>query len=162
MSYVDGHLLPGETVAFRTRMHWKVYVGPLLLSLLIAIPLIIWAFKSDNKALAPLPLILIPIVLLPAWVRRRSSEFAVTNKRVIAKVGVMQTRSVELLLGKVEGIAVNQGMSGKIFGFGEVVITGSGGTKEEFAGIQAPLDFRQAVQAATDASMGAARDSRSA
>jgi uncharacterized membrane protein YdbT with pleckstrin-like domain len=162
MSYVDGHLLPGETVAFRTRMHWKVYVGPLLLSLLVAIPLVIWALKSDNKVLALLPPILIPIALLPAWVRRRSSEFAVTNKRVIAKVGVMQTRSVELLLGKVEGIAVNQGLSGKIFGFGEVVITGSGGTKEDFAGIQAPLDFRQAVQAATDASMGSARDSRSA
>jgi uncharacterized membrane protein YdbT with pleckstrin-like domain len=154
MSYVDGHLLPGETVAFKTRTHWKIYVGPALFSLLIVVPLFIWALTAENKAIALLPLVLIPIAFAPAYFRRRSSEFAVTSKRVIAKVGVFQTRSVELLLGKVEGIAVNQGVWGKLFGYGEVVITGSGGTKEEFAGIQAPLDFRQAVQAATDASSG--------
>jgi membrane protein YdbS with pleckstrin-like domain len=155
MSYVDRHLLPGETVAFKTKTHWKVYVGPAVFSILVAIPLSIWALTSENKAIALLPLVLIPIAFVPAYFRRRSSEFAVTTKRVIAKVGVFQTRSVELLLGKVEGIAVNQGVGGKLFGYGEVVITGSGGTKEEFAGIQAPLDFRQAVQAATDASSGA-------
>ena len=74
-----------------------------------------------------------------------------TTKRVIVKIGVLQTRSVELLLGKVEGITVNQGLGGKLFGYGEIVITGSGGTKEQFSGIQSPFDFRRAVQTATDA-----------
>jgi hypothetical protein len=30
------------------------------------------------------------------------------------------------------------------------VVTGSGGTEESFAGIQAPLELRRAVQSATD------------
>jgi uncharacterized membrane protein YdbT with pleckstrin-like domain len=99
-------------------------------------------------AVAP---VLVAIILLAgAKVRRGSFEYAVTSKRVIAKVGVMQTRSVELMLGKVEGITVNQGLGGRLFGYGQVVITGSGGTKESFDGIQAPFDFRRAVQAATD------------
>jgi uncharacterized membrane protein YdbT with pleckstrin-like domain len=90
------------------------------------------------------------VVIGIAWLRRRSSEFAVTNKRVIIKLGVLTTRSIELLLSKVEGIAVEQSFSGRILGYGGIVVTGSGGTKEPFEGIQSPLDFRQAVQAATD------------
>jgi uncharacterized membrane protein YdbT with pleckstrin-like domain len=90
--------------------------------------------------------------------RRRSSEFAVTNKRVIIKLGVLNTRSIELLLPKIEGIEVTQSLSGRLFGYGEIIVTGSGGTREPFEGIQGPLDFRQAVQAATDSGgSGAAR-----
>jgi uncharacterized membrane protein YdbT with pleckstrin-like domain len=56
---------------------------------------------------------------------------------------------MELLLSKIEGITVTQSLSGRVFGYGEIVVTGSGGTQEPFDSIQAPLDFRQAVQAAT-------------
>jgi hypothetical protein len=66
------------------------------------------------------------------------------------KVGALTTRSYELLLSKVEGIAVNQRLLGKVFGYGNIVVTGSGGTQEPFADIQKPLEFRHAVQAVTD------------
>jgi len=56
---------------------------------------------------------------------------------------------MELLLPKIEGITVSQSLMGRMFGFGEIVVTGSGGTQEPFDNIQSPLDFRQAVQAAT-------------
>ena len=79
-------------------------------------------------------------------------EYVITNKRVIIKLGVLNTRSIELLLPKVEGIEVTQSLTGRLFGYGEIIVTGSGGTKELFEGIQTPLDFRQAVQAATDSS----------
>jgi hypothetical protein len=35
--------------------------------------------------------------------------------------------------------------------YGDIVITGSGGTHEEFHDIQSPLTFRRAVQTVTDA-----------
>ena len=98
----------------------------------------------------PLPAAAALGVLLAAFIRRWTSEFAVTNKRVILKLGVLNTRSVELLLPKIEGITVTQSLPGRLFGFGGIVVTGSGGTQEAFTGIQAPLDFRQAVQAAAE------------
>lgn len=151
MSYVDRHLLPGETVTYRTRLHWRVYLLPGIFVLLVLLPLtIILALSTDIKLLALLPAVAGIVVLAIAWLRRRGSEFAVTNKRVIIKLGVLSSRSIELLLSKVEGIAVEQSFSGRIFGYGGIVVTGSGGTKEPFEGIQSPLDFRQAVQAATD------------
>ena len=150
MGYIDRHLLPGEAVSYRTKLHWKVYVGPLLLVLLVLVPLGILALASEHQILAVIPGIAAIVVLLIAFIKRQSSEFAVTNKRVILKLGVFNTRSVELLLSKVEGIAVTQSLGGRLFGFGAIVVTGSGGTQEPFTGIQAPLDFRQAVQAATE------------
>ena len=33
MSYIDGNLLVGERVVFRTRLHWKMLVAPLLFAL---------------------------------------------------------------------------------------------------------------------------------
>ncbi|TMI03740.1 MAG: PH domain-containing protein [Betaproteobacteria bacterium] len=60
------------------------------------------------------------------------------------------TRSIELLLNKIEAIAVEQTLVGRMFGYGDIVITGSGGTKEAFSRIQSPLEFRRAVQSVAD------------
>lgn len=149
MSYIDTHLLAGEVVRYRTRLHWKIFVVPVLVAL-VMVALALWAISAERRVLAIPPIAIALILLGAGWVRRHSSEFAVTNKRVIIKLGVLTTRSMELLLPKIEGIAVTQSLWGRLFGFGEIVVTGSGGTQEPFDGIQSPLDFRQAVQAATD------------
>ncbi|TMG81833.1 MAG: PH domain-containing protein, partial [Betaproteobacteria bacterium] len=75
-------------------------------------------------------------------------------KRVLMKVGVFTTRSIELLLSKVEAITVHQSLTGRLLGYGDIVLTGSGGTNEPFSTIQSPLAFRNAVQAASDARIG--------
>jgi uncharacterized membrane protein YdbT with pleckstrin-like domain len=150
MSYIDKHLLPGETVTYRTRLHWKVYLLPALFTLLICVPLVVLALNSTQHLLALIPVAAALLSWIRPWLERRSSEFAVTNKRVIIKLGFFSTRSVELLLSKIEGISVTQSLMGRMMGFGEIVVTGSGGTQERFDHIQAPLDFRQAVQAATE------------
>lgn len=148
MSYITTHLLPGEVITYRTRLHWKIFVVPVLIAL-VMLALALWAMSANRRLIAVAPLAIGVIVIFAAWIRRRSSEFAVTNKRVIIKLGVMSTRSMELLLSKIEGITVTQSLTGRIFGYGEIIVTGSGGTQEPFDSIQAPLDFRQAVQAAT-------------
>jgi len=149
MSYVEKHLLPGETVAFRTTLHWKVYLLPTIAAIIL-LAMAVGVLASDNKPVAALPALLAVLAIFVPYLRRQFAEFAVTNKRVIVKLGVTNTRSVELLLSKVEGITVNQGLGGKLFGYGEIVITGTGGTPEVFAGIQSPFEFRRAVQVATD------------
>jgi uncharacterized membrane protein YdbT with pleckstrin-like domain len=150
MSYVERHLLTGEAVSFRTRLHWKVFLLPVFAVVLLLVPLTVLALSSTTKLLALLPVAVAFFVLAVPYLKRRCSEFAVTNKRVIIKLGVLRTRSIELLLPKIEGITVTQSLGGRLFGYGEIVVIGTGGTQEPFAGIQAPLDFRQAVQAATD------------
>ncbi|HLB87563.1 MAG TPA: PH domain-containing protein [Terriglobales bacterium] len=74
------------------------------------------------------------------------AEFGVTNKRVLAKVGTVSCRSMEILLTKVEGMSVNQGILGRILGYGAIVVNGTGGTKERFGMVAEPFDFRKRVQ----------------
>jgi len=151
MSYVDQHLLPGEVVNYRTRVHWKLFIVPALVIVLVLLPLTIVVLVSKMKALAIFPLLIAAALVAVQHVKRRSAEFAVTNKRVIVKLGIVNTRSIELLLAKVEGVEVMQSVWGRMLGYGDIVVTGSGGTHERFASIQAPLAFRQAVHAAADA-----------
>ena len=150
MSYIDGNLLEGEHVVFRTRLHWKLLVGPALFLLVtLAVPAWLYLQHSWTEWALIAPAVGL-IVLLAAIVKRASSDFAVTNKRVMMKTGIFNTRSVELLLGKIEAIAVDQTLAGRMFGYGNIVVTGSGGTEEAFSDIQAPLEFRRAVQSVTD------------
>ena len=159
MSYIDANLLPGERVVFRTRLHWKLLVGPFVFLLVTLVP-VAWLYWQGPWT----PWILLApafglLVLAAAIVRRQSSDFAVTTKRVMMKTGIFSTRSVELLLGKIEAIAVNQTLAGRLLGYGDIVVTGSGGTEEAFGDIQAPLAFRRAVQSVTDTASSAGRGS---
>jgi uncharacterized membrane protein YdbT with pleckstrin-like domain len=145
MSYVEKNLMPGEQIEYRANLHWLVFILPTLL--LIAA---IWLFFSLGGTVAKfLAVILIVGVLvtgLHALVERMTSEFAVTNKRVLIKTGLIRRHSLETLLGKVESIGVSQSILGRILGFGTIVISGTGGSKEPFHRIANPMMFRRRVQ----------------
>lgn len=160
MSYIDGNLLAGEQVVFRTRLHWKLLVWPLIIAVATALlmPVLLWQGYWNNLALIAPGVGL--LVLLAAIIRRQSSDFAITNKRVMMKLGVFSTRSVEILLSKIEAIAVHQSLLGRMFDYGDIVVTGTGGTEESFSNIQAPMQLRRAVQSVTDGQpIGGARPS---
>lgn len=151
MSYIDGNLLAGERVVYRTRLYWLLFLGPIALLAFLSVP-IVWLLATRNwNNLAWLPIMVTVLVLLGAIVKWQTSDFAVTNKRVVMKVGVFSTRSIELLLSKIEAIAVHQSVLGRVFSYGDIVLTGTGGTHESFSNIQSPLTFRRAVQSVTDA-----------
>lgn len=75
-----------------------------------------------------------------------SSEFGVTNRRVLIAVKLLGQRSLEIMLPKIEGIGVSQGLFGTILGYGTIVVIGTGGTKEPFPKIAGPQEFRRQVQ----------------
>jgi uncharacterized membrane protein YdbT with pleckstrin-like domain len=78
--------------------------------------------------------------------KRNATEMAVTNKRVLIKQGVFGRRTLEILLQKIESIAVEESMSGRILGFGTVIVRGTGGTPEPFKKMAHPLEFRRHVE----------------
>jgi uncharacterized membrane protein YdbT with pleckstrin-like domain len=149
MSYVDPHFLRDEIVIYRTQLHWKVFIIPIAVTVIFLAVFVLTVAKTGYRHLELLLLIPAVFFILNAFITRRSSEFAVTNKRVIMKAGVIQTSSLEILLNKVEALAVNQTLLGKMLNYGDIIITGSGGTKELYKGIEDPLAFRKAVQEAT-------------
>lgn len=146
MGYVDNHLLPGEEVVHRGHLHKIVYVVPVLVASVFMAGSAL-AFLAQNYPLAVGGLMASLVPLTWGQILYTSSEFAVTNKRVIIKVGFIKRRTLETLLNKVEGIEVNQSVFARIVNFGTIAVTGTGGTREEFRNIAAPLEFRRQVQA---------------
>jgi uncharacterized membrane protein YdbT with pleckstrin-like domain len=142
MSYVDNSLIPDEQVVFRARLNKIIFLPPIVL-----LAISIWLFSYGVPLGGESVLAVAVLWGLVKYVDYASSEFAVTNKRVIIKVGVLRRRTVEMLNTKVEAVAVDQGILGRIFGYGNIVVTGTGGTNEPFNGISSPLEFRRAVQA---------------
>jgi len=80
------------------------------------------------------------------FVRRSATEMAVTNKRVIVKSGLANRRTIELLLSRIESIAIEEPALGRLLGYGTVIVRGTGGTPEVFPQIARPLEFREQVQ----------------
>ena len=85
-------------------------------------------------------------VLAIAIIRRNATEMAVTNKRIIIKVGFLTKRTVELFLSKVESVGVEQTLAGRVMGYGSMAVRGTGGTNEPFHHVANPLEFRRQVQ----------------
>lgn len=166
MSYITKNLVPGETLLFETRHHWIVLLGPLLLASLLGIPavtLLIDAVAAKNghgdlpaleSSIGPGGMtmfgavLLIIAVIIFAWgvAKRNATVMAVTNRRVLIKTGMASRRTLDLMLNKVESIGVVETFMGRIFGYGSVVIHGTGGTPESFVMIAHPQQFRQSVQ----------------
>jgi uncharacterized membrane protein YdbT with pleckstrin-like domain len=159
LSYAEKHLIAGETVHYETRLHWIVMVGHALiaavLTLVGAVALLVPA-SSLNSATTTYSgglrwagigcLLAAAIFFGIGLVRRNATEMAVTNKRVIVKSGLADRRTIELLLQRIESIAVEEPALGRILGYGTVIVRGTGGTPEVFPQIARPLEFREQVQ----------------
>jgi uncharacterized membrane protein YdbT with pleckstrin-like domain len=142
MGYVESNLLPNEKITYRAKLHWIIYTLP------ATVFVIALAVALGGGAWIAAVLAVIGFVLfLPPWIKSSSSEFAITNKRVLIKVGLIRRHSLELLLQKVEGIGVDQSILGRILGYGTITVSGVGGTKEPFQMISNPMEFRRQVQA---------------
>lgn len=150
MSYVDSQLLPGETVQYRGHLNKSMYAIPgVFLALAVVTIAIPGAIRVQGSWYLVLSWVVIAAIAY-AWCKVifNASEFAVTTKRVVIKVGIIRRRTLETMLSKVEGIEVDQTVAGRMFNYGTLVVTGTGGTKEAFKRISHPLEFRRQVQAA--------------
>jgi uncharacterized membrane protein YdbT with pleckstrin-like domain len=158
LSFVERHLIAGETVQYETRLHWIVMfqhiVGAGFLDL-FAVALLVFSFRSRHSPGAMSAILFwVAIVALLASgaavasgaLKRSATEMALTNKRVIVKTGIATRRTIELMLTRIESIVVEEPTLGRMLGFGTVIIRGTGGTPEVFEKIAHPLEFRERVQ----------------
>jgi uncharacterized membrane protein YdbT with pleckstrin-like domain len=140
-SYVRSNLIAGEEVVYETGLHPIVYLPPAAMIFGgIALGFIV------NPSIGAVVLGFGVLSLVGAWIRQWASEFAVTNRRVIVKVGFISRRTIEINMSKVESVEVNQDIFARMLGYGTIVVIGTGGTKEPFSLIDDPLAFRRAVQ----------------
>ena len=89
---------------------------------------------------------LIPAILI--WLGWRNTEQGVTNKRVIYKHGIISRKTDEIKLSAVESIIIKQGILGRIFGFGTVIVTGRGAGDVTIKWMTDPMRVKREIESA--------------
>jgi uncharacterized membrane protein YdbT with pleckstrin-like domain len=158
MSYITSTLIPGEKVIYQTRLHWVVMFGHLVLGCLFlaGAGALAYFYWSERNIYGVNTLHVIEggvavlflagfITILIGMVRRNATELAVTSRRVVVKQGLVSRRTIEMLLSKIETIEVTESTTGRIMGYGTILLIGTGGTSEPFSKIAHPLELRSEV-----------------
>jgi len=149
MRYVRRVLQPGETIVYATQLHPVIYWRAVLL-LIIAVILAAAAWKTADNNNLSLALWIAAAIFglqtlssaLRAFIRRASTELAVTDQRVIYKTGLLGRHTLEMARAKVESVTVDQTLSGRMSGYGTVTVRGVGSAFEPIRNIADPLTFR--------------------
>jgi uncharacterized membrane protein YdbT with pleckstrin-like domain len=142
MGFVESNLMPNEKILYRARFHWMIFFWPAVFLFCTL------SGYTSSKDAGNAFLILTILTGVHSFIVYSTSEFAVTNKRVLAKFGAIRRTSMDILLPKVESVLANQGLLGRMFGYGTIVVRGSGGTANPFPKISNPMELRNQVHLA--------------
>ena len=120
-------------------MHFIAFL-PAIVLILIAI-----IFRS-NDTVSELFVILGIVAFILNLINFYTSEFGITDKRIVIKTGALRKKIIDLQYGQIESIQYNQGILGGILGYGVIKITGSGGTNFKFPNISNANEFKNQAQ----------------
>jgi len=125
----------GERVLWYGRRSFKSLIGWIILGILT-----IWIFG--------LGILFFIVAILKWW----QTEYAITNKRVYSKTGIISRTVHDAPLEKVTDATFHQSFLGRLLNFGTVGINtaGMGGYEVRFTGVSDPVKARAKVQTATD------------
>jgi uncharacterized membrane protein YdbT with pleckstrin-like domain len=124
MSYIEESLSAGEKVEGLFRLHWFAWA-----------PVALWA----------LLVITLPVALY-VYLQLKFTEQGVTNKRVILKRGVIGRQTEEMKVTSIETVEIDQGVLGRIFGYGTVKVTGRGISDVVFRGVDDPMAVKRRIE----------------
>jgi len=129
MGYIQDSLSDGEEVRALFKLHWVARTW-----------LIIWIVLA-------IPTVGITLLLaLWEWLKLRNIEQGVTNKRVILKRGIISRKTEEMKVSSIETVEIIQGVMGRIFGYGNIKVTGRGLSDVIFIKINDPMDVKRKIE----------------
>jgi uncharacterized membrane protein YdbT with pleckstrin-like domain len=129
MNYIEQSLSDGEKIEGLFKLHWFAWV-----------PLALWII------VIPFTFGITLIFALYEFLRLRFLEQGVTNKRIILKKGIISRKTEEMKIKSIETVEIDQGVFGRIFGFGTVKITGRGISDVMFKGIDNPMSVKRQIE----------------
>ncbi len=164
MSHIDQNLLAGENIIHKAKLHWIVYIKPIIWAV-IGLSVIFILYANEDKFLeyeevngdglavvflVGLIIFIKAIVnLISRFIARMSTELVVTNKRLIIKTGFIRRDTKELHHSKVESLSVNQSFIGRMLNYGTVYV-GTSGHGSYYPRIAGPLKFRREAMEVMD------------
>jgi uncharacterized membrane protein YdbT with pleckstrin-like domain len=127
-----------------TRLHWISLISRY--AVLALVPALILLSNPELRVYAAALLCAAVFITLARTVRWLNSSLVITTERVVSTTGALSRNTIELFLDRIEGIAIHQSLLGRIFGFGDLLVSGTGSFKERFQCIPRPRQVRDTIQ----------------
>lgn len=166
--YVDTALSAGEPILYDAKVHWAVFLFPILwtLAVVAAVAAVLAFFPKfvptldfslDNIS-GKIWVIVVAVFVafkviggLPyAIIYFYNSDFVLTDRRVMSKFGLLSRTTSEQRLSKVESIHVYQSFLGRLLNFGNITVTGTGSSTTTFGPMVDPIACKRAIEAQLD------------
>lgn len=136
-TYIEQNLGKDEVLISKSRVHWVTLILRVVVAFIVykicewVIALFI-SFLSlifkDMPVYVIVNVIVALLVILPPILQMFTTDLAFTNKKVLGKIGIINTKSLDSPLNKINNVSVSSGLGGKIFGYGTIIITTSSGS----------------------------------
>ena len=158
-SYVTKVLMPDEQIIYAATLHWIMYLHGLAITICGGLmgfysqPVLTVLFgeRLGAQFTKPVSMVAMLIVLtgsallFGAYMRQISTELVVTNKRLIAKYGFISFTTFEILVNRITGANFDQSITGRLLGFGTVLVHGAGGEISPIDQVADPQLFYRAL-----------------
>lgn len=129
---IDNHIQKDENIIYTGSPAWIGFFWSFVLAIIT-----IWT-------------IIIPIIIIMMiYLNQSSMKYAITNKRVIGRGGIISEDFKSSTFKHITSIRVKQGIIGKIFNFGDIIIDTSGtglGVEFIWRNVKNPVQVKNIIE----------------
>lgn len=151
MGYLEGLMARRERITFKSRQHWIAIVPKLVVWSVVAVAIVlVTGFVAVATPLDGAALVLVLALVFPFWriivdfLNWWNEQYVITNRRVIQLEGIINKRSSDSSLEKVNDVVLEQSAMGRILNYGDVeILTASESGIDLFRRIAGPVTFKK-------------------
>ncbi len=133
MSYTQSLLAEGETIEMQSRQHWLALVldarnaiGIWVITLLLFLASVIFKFTGDVSkyvGIIVLVLFLVGLVMFAyRYIEWINEAYIVTNRRILKVEGVLNKKSMDSSLEKINDLTLEENLLGRMLNYGDLEI----------------------------------------
>jgi uncharacterized membrane protein YdbT with pleckstrin-like domain len=153
MSYILSNLKDNEKLAFKSSQSikslffWSFIFGFIgLVLVLLKGFVIIMGVSPTGYNLYLIYWSVLLFFVIKNLITYFTTEYGITNTRVISKQGLIRRDIEEINLSSIESINVNQSIIGRILNYGTIIISGRGTSKVIFKDIDNVIEVRKLIK----------------
>ncbi len=159
MTYVTNTLAPGEDILFQAQFNWTYSLDPFIWCLFGFSPLLYSSFVHATAGATPgnpvwiyglsaIPALFSTWLVVSHMVHLWTTEIVVTSGRFVFKTGLVARKTKEVSLNNIEEINLQQSIFGRLFGYGQITLRGTGVGVIQVPDIDDPVVLRRCIEQA--------------
>ena len=135
MNSIDSKLTKDETIIYRTKCHWAMFLGPILV-------IIIGGLALKSQGFPAIVLMAFGLVWgIFSYVSLHGSEIVLTRKRVLINAGFPLLKSYDIPLNEIVAIDYYQPTLGSMLDFGKIMIVYNRQSRCIIRFVSSPAEF---------------------